>query len=178
MMSSKKIAETKDPAVLAMHEPQFRDGLLNDVRALFAGVATDYEANGTRLQALLLIATVLSDNMASPLGKILKSMGVETKVCEFDWVPERMRTAISLLHANSFLRKQLLFIVATLQMEADLGNSRSPRAGSRHGNRRVGPADHFGGVESRFLHPAQMVRSASSAGCMVRRAAVARSCLI
>ena len=35
-------------------------------------------------------------------------------------------------------------------------------------SRRVGPADHFGGVESRFLHPAKMVRSASSAGCMVR----------
>ena len=44
-----------------------------------------------------------------------------------------------------------------------------------HESRRVGPADHFGGVESRFLHPAKMVRSASSAGCMVRRAAVARS---
>jgi hypothetical protein len=35
-----------------------------------------------------------------------------------------------------------------------------------HESRRVGPADHFGGVESRFLHPAKMVRSASSAGCM------------
>ena len=44
-----------------------------------------------------------------------------------------------------------------------------------HESRRVGPADHFGGVESRFVHPAKMVRSASSAGCMVRRAAVARS---
>ena len=37
-----------------------------------------------------------------------------------------------------------------------------------HESRRVGPADHFGGVESRFLHPAKMARSASSAGCMVR----------
>ena len=44
-----------------------------------------------------------------------------------------------------------------------------------HENRRVGPADHFGGVENRFLHHAQMVRSASSAGCMVRGPAVARS---
>jgi hypothetical protein len=30
-------------------------------------------------------------------------------------------------------------------------------------------------VENRFLHPAKIFRSASSAGCMVRRAAVARS---
>eukprot|EP01046_Picozoa_sp_COSAG06_P038990 COSAG06_NODE_4555_length_4151_cov_8.091807_4_plen_86_part_00 len=51
------------------------------------------------------------------------------------WVPERIRTAIVLLHANTLLRKQLLFIarfiVATLQMEKDLGNSRSPTAGPR-----------------------------------------------
>ena len=37
-----------------------------------------------------------------------------------------------------------------------------------HENRRVGPAEDFGGVESRFLHPAKIFRSASSAGCMVR----------
>ena len=46
-------------------------------------------------------------------------------------MPERIRTAISLCHANTLLRKQLLFIVATLQMEKDLGNSRSPTAGPR-----------------------------------------------
>ena len=55
-------------------------------------------------------------------------MGVEANVCESDWVPTRMRTAIALLHANTFLRKQLLFIIAIQQMEANLGDSRSPTA--------------------------------------------------
>jgi hypothetical protein len=34
-----------------------------------------------------------------------------------------------------------------------------------HENRRVGPAEHLGQVESRFPHLPQMFRSASSAGC-------------
>ena len=42
-------------------------------------------------------------------------------------------------------------------------------------SRRVGLADHLGPVRMGVPHRPQMVRSASSAGCMVRRAAVARS---
>ena len=128
LLSSKKTAESEDPAVRAMHEPRFRDGLLDDIRARLADVTADRQANGSRLQALLLITTVLSENGATDLGKILKLMGVKANVFvagvpETDWVPERIRTAIALLHANTLLRKQLLFIVATLQMEEDLGNS-------------------------------------------------------
>jgi hypothetical protein len=43
-----------------------------------------------------------------------------------------------------------------------------------HESRRVGPAEHFGQVRVGIPHLPQMFRSASSAGCIVRRAAVAR----
>jgi hypothetical protein len=107
LLSSKKTAESEDPAVRAMHEPRFRDGLLDDIRARLADVTADRQANGSRLRALLLITTVLSENGATDLGKILKPMGVKPNVCENEWAPARMRTAISLLHPNTLLRKQL-----------------------------------------------------------------------
>ena len=124
VQKSRTIANDKEKAHLQAET--FCTGLQTDVGDLFRSDLTETPVTSTRLQALLLISSVLAHTNSTRLGQIIKSLEVTVDVDACEWISSRISTAIKELHVNTHLRKQLVFLVSILHLEESLNHSRSP----------------------------------------------------